>query len=425
MRFLSPMKLPVNPSVLKASVVLILMCATILLGVAQASAIDSTPCTNQDLASQLNSEQTGVSEQTAVSLAQSSSQYESFASTASALTYYGITNSWEIDSVSCSISWQSDAVNFAMKSTNGSNYDLVVTENPKTSVVYSAEAWPQFAAQPQPLGAYVGYGTTYSGYGISGASNPEVLGVELDFSQPTVSLPSGTKAPGADCNVHQSVYDICELTTWAGLADSKYTGPGGNVTTGGVVQTGTLGIVEYNSMTSTTTITYAAFSEDYESSNSQNLANICASGDTPSASDSMYADVENEYIVNGGTGDEWYTDIIDNTENWACTTANSYTASYYTDSFTPIYAEAIAERPSNSTGSTQTAYSLPEFSSFTFDEYNMYVSSWTGVYSNYNNDYGFGVQMLNDGTQNTQTPAMTDQSGSGEFTEGWDTSVGT
>jgi hypothetical protein len=150
------------------------------------------------------------------------------------------------------------------------------------------------------------------------------------------------------------------------------------------------------------------------------------SGDVPSPSsggDELTANVENQLIANGTNGGNYYLYLRDWTSNWICS------HHYSTTSFTPFYADYIAERTANGTiGSPArpTAFSLPDFSTFDFTLCQMAISSTIGgSYSNYNNGFGFGVQMKN-GTQETTTFGMTDvASGYGQFDESWNSSAGT
>ena len=352
----------------------------------------------------------------AINLAIGSSEFK-HATTGFATSFTGANDGWSFNSI-LGVSWTGVAVDFLMAGANGSRYSLSISENPKTGVVYSANVMPVASAQ-----VYVGYGTSYSGYGISGApptSNQQVYASLAEFYQPTVSKPSVTPPT---CDVYFTPFGSCNLTVWAGLATyPPYTGPH-SASSGGVVQAGTLGIIRYNSNPDITTTVYAGFTEDFESSNPNNGINPCLESDVVSPSnggDAMEAELENQLAASGTSGSLYYTYVFDYTASWVC-------SAQYTDSFFPIYADFIAERPQNGTMSNGTAtdYSLPAFSTFYFWNCAMYVSSYVGVYSNYNNGYGFGVQMLNKGYQETSTPAMTQYpTGFGEFTEGWDTSLG-
>lgn len=124
------------------------------------------------------------------------------------------------------------------------------------------------------------------------------------------------------------------------------------------------------------------------------------------------------------SGNSYNTYVTDYTGNWSCSGSVVYGSS-----FTPVYAEYIAERPQNSTCTQANCqFTLPQFSTITFDYCQLTYTSSQGAYQFYNAGDGFGVQMFNSkgGTnyQNTVTAAMT-STNYGTFTVGYDDSIGT
>jgi hypothetical protein len=383
-----------------------------------AAASTESACSDANVESQIGNTQTGISYESAISLAQSNSTYRS--STANLeVSFSSISDGWTVSSTTCQVSWEDLAVNFYAIADNGSSYTVTVTENPRIGAVYDVQVSPAVYA-----GISVGNGTTYSGYGVSGDSlnHDQVYGASTYFYQPTVSQPSGKPY----CQEYRSgVLNpnyACVLATWTGVASTQYTGPGGGITSGGVVQTGTFGWEYNNSLSDPTTSTaYNGFYENFQTGGGGDAAQKCPTTNTVSAGDEMNAWVENSKVANGTTGDNYYTYLRDWSDgSWIC--SHAYTG---LSSFTPYYANFIAERPGNMSSSS--AYSLPKFSTFDFFYDAMATSStMTGAYSNYNNGYGFGVEMKNSGTVDITTSTMSNYgSGYGDFTETYDSSVGT
>jgi hypothetical protein len=411
-----------DSNVLKASLFLLLISPVVISGVAQASPSGvPAACTESSVVSQINNTKTGIDSQSATNLAKSAPRYNDVTKDAAAVSSKGMSNGWTIDPTTCVVSWQNLAVNFYMKVVNGSAYTISVTENPRTGVVHDVSVSRAISA-----GITINGGKSYSGYGIAGTSAPyiyQLYQAQAYFYQPTVSMPPTQDRTPHTCDVwHAGSYNpayACLLSVWAGLANSQYTGPG-SVSSGGVVQTGTLGEVLNNSFGHTVSITYLAWSEDFESSNSNNNIDPCPSTDTVSTSQDFTSNVENQRVANGTSGSNYYTYLTDWGGYWVCT-------HHYVDSFTPVYANFIAERNGNGTvGTTETLASLPAFSAFNLYDCAMYYGSFAGVYPYYNNGDGFGVEMFNVVNINTYTSAMNQiGNGYGNFSETYHNSFGT
>jgi len=426
-----------NPScssskILKASLLVIIMISPMVVSNLgqQVAASATTACTDLTLNAKMANTPIGMSQQAAISLSQSSLQYQALTSDAAAVTFSGISQEWSFDRTSCTVALQGLAVNFQMRSHNGSRDTVVIDVNPNLSVVRKAVELPSASASIN-----VGSGTAYSGYGICSSSScgQTLLGVTSKFNEPTVSQPTGTYLGQTEPNCHLS-NGICVAVFWGGLATCDYTGMPWSGCSGSVVQTGTMGLVKYNSTSSTTSISYVAWWE-YFNSNNPGTINYCVY-DNPSPSnggDSMQVYAENQILVTGYSGSNYYTYTYDNTASWSCNSGAISTSSY-----SPVYAEYIVERPQNTTscGSScgaNSQYTLPVFTDITFSSDQLYYTSWNGAYNDYNPGYGFGVQMLNSlsGTnyQNTVTDAMNPQTingiNYGSFVDGYDDSIGT
>jgi hypothetical protein len=363
-----------------------------------------------------------MSQQTAIGIAESSSQYKGYTANAAAVTDSRAAEEWSFDRTTCTITLHGLAVNFDVAFSNGTKDIVVIDVNPISSTVNTAFVQPWASASLS-----VGSGTAYSGYGVCSSSscNQELLGTDTYFYQPEVFQPSGTYMGQTEPNCHYSG-GICEAAFWAGLATCDYTGlPWSGCSNSGLAQTGTEGIVTYIA-TSPPTVNYE-YHPWYQYLGLGVPFTTCAN--TLSVGDSIEAVVENQYLVLGTSGSDWYTFVADNTANWACDSGAVAAAGY-----SPVYSEYIVERPQNASGnSASDQFTLPVFGDTTFSEAQLYQSSWNSAYNDYNSGYGFGVQMVNSkgGTnyQNTQTDAMSQQVlggiDYGEFTVYYNCSIGT
>jgi hypothetical protein len=126
----------------------------------------------------------------------------------------------------------------------------------------------------------------------------------------------------------------------------------------------------------------------------------------------MQSNIENQLIAIGTPGNNYYIYLNDWKQSWLCSPAAQSV------SFTPYYAAFIAERPNPS------FYHLAKFNPFNFTQD---TNDQSNLWLDYNNGYGFGVYMYNNGYQETTTYAMIHLSGSyyGNFKIGWVTSIGT
>jgi hypothetical protein len=401
----------VRSSVLKISLLLLFASPIVITSFGQVTADASTSaCPDQQLQKLMVTTPIQMPQQTAISIAQSSSQYSAITADAQTTNLSSIAHSWTFNRTSCTVAIKDIAVNFLMQTRNGSRYIVVVDVSPSLGAVDNADAFLWFGASPISVGS----GTAYSGFGICSSSNcnSQLTSATSEFYQPTVSQPTGTYFGQTEPDCHLTS-GTCELTTWAGLADCNYTGmPTSCPSSSRVVQAGTFATVKYNRNTLSVSINYQDFYQNYPA-----IPGSC--NDHPSAGDQIVA------TVTLNSGNSYYTYVTDYTGNWSCDSSVIYGTS-----FTPVYAEYIAERPQNSTCTQANCqFTLPTFTTITFD-YCQFTYSGTsyGAYSYYNAGDGFGVQMLNSkgGTnyQDTTTAAMT-STNYGTFTTGYDVSIGT
>jgi hypothetical protein len=374
-------------------------------------------CTNDVLQYKMATAPLPMSKQTAIGVAESSSQYNGYTANAAVVTDSRAAEEWTFDRTTCTVTLHGLAVNFDVALSNGTKEIVVIDVNPINSTINTAFIQPWASASLS-----VGSGTAYSGYGVCSSSscNQELLGTDTYFDQPEVFQPSGTYMGQTEPNCHETSA-VCVAVFWTGLATCDYTGlPWSGCSGTGLAQTGTEGEVTY--LAGNVNYVYHPFYEYL------GLVGFTTCSNTPSVGDIMEAVVENQYLVLGTTGSNWYTFVADNTANWACDSGAT------ADSYSPIYSEYILERPQN--GSSNLAsdqHTLPVFGTTTFTEAQLYQSSWNSAYNDYNSGYGFGVQMVNSkgGTnyQNTKTGAMSQQvlggTDYGEFSVYYNCSIGT
>lgn len=164
-----------------------------------------------------------------------------------------------------------------------------------------------------------------------------------------------------------------------------------------------------------------------------NDLNVCSSYFTAGSGDEMDGAVGSQEVINGTTGNKFYTLLRDYSNGVICEWAypdpgvnfdhQPYGKEYFADFF--------AERPQ--IGSTSNYYRLPVFGnsadSYTFTFYDCgMITEAQGAYTYYNLGYGFASYMLNAGTTNTSLGGMNQNGGGssyGYFSETWDNSAGT
>jgi len=365
----------------------------------------SSGCTNNQIVSLTATTPIGITQQAAISSAQSDSRYQSLSANASSVSFVAIGHGWGINRTTCTVSLEGLFVNFLVTASDTSRYRIVASEDAH-GVVQEIQKEAAVAASIS-----VGNSETYSGYGVSenSAANQELIGAVTVFTQPTVSAPSGTYLGQTEPSCSP---DNCQVTMWDGLASSDYDGPG-SASSGGVVQGGT-----YATVDSSGTVNYFTWGENFRSNLSNNTISTCGGNDVPSPGDTISAYVEDEYLATGTSGSNWYTSEIDGSNDCEFT---------WSSVETPYYADYFVERPQ--IGSSSYAV-LPNFDSVSFAQCQYYFTSWVDAYTPYNDGYGFGAQMLNSygGTnyQDTTTDSMYEgQYSIGEFTVGYDDSIGT
>jgi hypothetical protein len=340
-------------------------------------------CTPKVLEANIQAAGQVVSLKDAISFAQSTQQYRS--DTAGFTTsFQGANDGWSFDS-SCQVSWTSIAVNFLMKSTNGSKYNLAITENPKLGIVMSAIVAPALYAAITPTCSVAT--CRWSGYAVSGNSGntQQIYEAQARWYQPTVSAPPVSQASCADISTD------CNVTPWVGLVDSA------NPNSATIVQTGVFATYVGNRVPAAS---YLPWTEIYCSTGCQSMIQ-CPSNDVVTAGDQMYGDVQNQYAHDFTTGNNYYITLTDFNANWACVPSTNPQSV----SFTPHYAAFIAER-------VNPFYHLAQFPDFSFLNCALFINNLDGVYPEYNSGYGFGAYMYSNFYQETSTGVMTPNPGS-------------
>jgi len=98
-----------------------------------------------DLLSLNNKEATAstpMSQQEAIGVARSSSQYQAITAGAATVNFTGMPDGWILDQGNCTASLQFLAVDFDMHAINGSSYAIVIQVNPYSGAVVGARAIP-------------------------------------------------------------------------------------------------------------------------------------------------------------------------------------------------------------------------------------------------------------------------------------------
>lgn len=85
-----------------------------------------------------------MSQEEAISIAQSSSQYKAITAGAATVNFTGMPIGWNINRGSCSVSLEFLAVNFDMQAVNGSLYLVIIKVDPYSGTVISGGVEPFF-----------------------------------------------------------------------------------------------------------------------------------------------------------------------------------------------------------------------------------------------------------------------------------------
>jgi hypothetical protein len=386
----------------------------------------SSTCTSTELDAKMVDAGTVVTPQAARSLAENSSSYKS-AVTGDNSIYIGTGYEWNLDYSNCSVSWYDAVVNYKIVSSNGSSYDLTIGENPLTSTIYSASINPEAYA-----GISLSHSVSYSGYAVSDN------GAEVNYSTAAWYMP--TVGEPLDAGVGSNPYcgtsatsspPWCQAMEWVGLQNSTYDG-GTPTANGEVIQTGTEGICE--SHTGSPPVCnggpyYHGWSEALTGKANgvitQNSGiQTCDTHFTPSTGDYLVAEVGSQEVINGTSGNKFYTILDDTNGDVGCEFVYPNGSSVTKLAGKEYYSDYFVETPQLS--STPTFATLPTFGSFTFYDCGMITES-QGAYTYYNDGYGFGSVMYNGGGANTAVSSMSKNSGTtyGYFSETYDNSVGT
>lgn len=365
-----------KPSALLVCVIVGLFLLAALSG---SAAVGSSPSLAKQIESNINSQTANFNTKEAVSLADSTNQFQSY-SASYHLTFNSIFNTWSFDSQGA-VTWKTVNVVYSFSNSTGSSTNLVFTEKPDLSAVVSV------TLQEAPPTA--GTSTNWSGYtfsGNSGATTP-VYEAYATWTEPSVSEPQS----------YFCYFKHCDLFIWPGLTATT----GGS---SGIVQGGTdSGLY----CTAGCSYYYYGWYEYYPASS------VTCSNFPVSPGDSVGADIVNsgEY---GGSTSSYAIYVYDFTAANTCSSSNSN----YNSFATPYYGQFIAERPSFG----GTLARLPKFGSVTISGDVYYGSSLTGIYTPYNNGWYIKTTMVNSGYTNINLGSV---SSSSAFTETWSTSSGT
>jgi hypothetical protein len=357
----------------------------------------SSSCSTKNLASQVDSIGHVFTGQQEINFAAASQEYRAAAAQFKTLTTSGATDIWAYDS-NCKVSWNKAVVTFVMQAANASEYNLVVSEDPKLNAIYSVSISPFAYAGAISSGCTTqSTGCNWAGYAIAGDSAADLQVYESDAIW-YVQTPYAP-ASGQSCTVaHQ-----CEISQWDGLT---------NANGASIVQGGTNSRYYYNGVGYTTV--YESWLAIYNDPHS--FGNGCGS---TASGDEMEALMENQLVHDGTSGSGYYMYLRDYS-GWLCT-PSSY-SNPVSISFTPYYAAFEAEREEPGT------YVLAGTNSMEFYDCQFALgTSTTGVWNYYNAGDGFGSSIYNNGYNETYPGTMYHNSGTyvGYFGVNYLTSNGT
>jgi hypothetical protein len=391
-------------------------------------------CTNATVDAAVLDTNVPFTQQSAVSLTESSAEYLSAVSGYSS-TLLGIGNEWNFDSATCSVSFDSFAMNYLLKATNGTEFELTLGVKPQTSDVFGATIRPVAEATLLPINhsSSSTWSNTYSGYALAanGNYNSAVSYTTAYWYIPEISAPSGGCGSSASSSPPE-----CMLDVWTGLQNSTYDGTNYVPAHGEVFQTGTEGTCS-SSCTGNGAPSYSGWSEYLNGDSSgvvQNLVQSCNSDFSASAGDEMYGVVGTAYEISGGSSSTFDTELRDFNNGSICDFSySSSTSCGQSDcniAGTEYFADYFIETPQDASDSG-TPFMLPKFTEISDAGDLFYVmgmlSSSQGSYPYYNDGYYLTSDMGNGGTHNTHTSAMSENAGStyAYFNENWLSSANT
>lgn len=361
----------------------------------------SNSCTTQELASQMTTVTHPFTGQQEINFASTSPKYQAAAAQFSAQVSSGATDTWTYDA-GCKVSWSSATVTFVMRAANGSEYSLIVQENPRLNVINSISIIP-FAYYGPPSSACSQYVNSqlqceWAGWAVAGNSgaSAQVYYADSIWYVQNATVPTS----GQTCN---SAHE-CEISQWDGLTDAN----GASIIQGGTDSWRLTGGSPHNFFDAWVAIYNDPHSfEDY-----------CTS---PSASDEMEAVMENQLVYAGTSGSNYELFLRDWTSSNLCTPSGTYT-NPVSVSFTPTYAAFEAELI-NPTSNVMASFGSMEFYSCQF----ALSASVTGVWNYWDSGYGFGSSIYNNGYNDSYPAAMNHNSGTyvGYFGVNYHTSDGT
>jgi hypothetical protein len=355
----------------------------------------TTACTEAKLQQSLQTAVPGTTAAEALGFVENSAPYAA-ATAGFNTTLGGSTQGWTFDKSNCDVTWQSINVIFLLRASNGSRYDLSITSNPALGIIYSSNITPivdNSGITPTCSGT-----CHWSGYALgsnSGQTN-QVYGSDLRWYQEAVSVPP---SPQPNCT-----NSWCDMSTWSGVSNSS--------DVSGcpcIVQAGTTGQVEG------TTPVYWAWLEMLGSSVNSGDPMPCPSTETVSTGDLMESQTDNQYAEGGGSGNGYYLYVYDWSNTWICNLGNVGVSAPASFSFTPHWADFIAE---NNAG-----YVIPNFQQINFTDAEMYNTAWNYVYNDWNSGWGIGVFNHVGGYNNAYVTGM-DTTSEG-FEVSWVQSYGT
>jgi hypothetical protein len=363
------------------------------------AAVASNSCSTQELISHQRSLTPPYTGQQEISFAASSKQYQTDAAQFKTSLNSGATDKWSYDA-NCNVSWAGATATFVVQAANGSNYGIIVSENPRADAIYSVNVVPFASAGAISSGCTnKSNGCNWAGYAVAGDSsaNDQVYYVDSIWDvQAAGSPPSGYGGPCTNTNE-------CEISQWDGLT---------NANGASIIQGGTNSFI-YPACSSGCYFSWLAIFNDPHS-----FGDFCTD---PSSGDEMEGVMENQLIYAGTSGNNYDMYLRDWSGSWLCTPSGTYT-NPVSVSFTPYYAAFEAEREEPGT------YILAYTSSMEFEECQFALSaSVTGVWNFYNSGYGFGSSIYNGGYNETYPATMYHNSGTyvGYFDINYLTSKGT
>jgi hypothetical protein len=304
-------------------------------------------------------------------------------------TFESLYTTWHINKVDCSLTWNDTHVVYQIKDSGDKMKNLDFSLDPHlTKVNNVTEYQPVYNSFP-----VTGTSPTWAGYEFAGnsANTTSVLEAEAQYTQPSVSKPSGFSClSGAECR----------MSMWAGL-ENAWDGTNQNL-----AQTGTEGIVTCSGSCSSS---YNMWWELLPATET-----VCTSV-TVNSGDSITADVKNDILNSGGNANYYDFYSVDNTNGNVCAPG----AQYYPQLNSPTVAAFVNEH--SSCGSSCT-YPLAQFNTSTIAGWMYYSSSLKDISNPYSSGNYVAITMKNSGTTNVSINSV---GGTGSFTSTYQSSSGT